>query len=320
IFQGNREDLIKDAFAYARSLESELSRTMEGSAVSRFNDAGATTGLSIFDASAQNMVQVLSSALDFADMTGGLFDPTIGAVTPLWDFASENPELPDSEKIAEALSHVGYEKIISDADGKINKAEDEVKLDFGAIAKGYIADRVAEYLKTEDINGAIISLGGNIVLIGQKPDGKNWAVGIEKPFSGEGEKLEERESVGTVKWSGTEMNADSKEDTFSVVTSGTYERCFKKDGVWYHHVLDPATGYPVDTDLVSVTITGNSSCYCDALSTCCLLMGSKDAAAFMESFNKEHTGEPNGIGTYEYVFIKKDGSIIASADANFTKK
>ncbi len=320
IYQGNREDLIKDAFKYARELEGELSRTIDSSSVARFNAGGTETGITVFDTQNANMIQVLSNALYFAELTDGLFDPTIGAVTPLWDFSSENPEVPNSSKIKEAAAHVGYDKVIMNADGTVNKAEDEVKIDLGAIAKGYIADKISEYLKSEDVNAAIISLGGNIVLIGKKPDGKNWAVGIEKPFSGNGEVLETRESVGTVKWSGAESKADSAVGRFSVVTSGTYERCFTKDGVLYHHVLDPSTGYPVDTDLISVTVTGSSSCFCDALSTSCLLMGSEKAEEFMKKFNDEHHGEPDGIMLYEYVFIKKDGSIIASAGSDFTKK
>ncbi len=313
VFENGKEQEIKDAFKMARGLENKLSRTIDSSVVSEFNRAGTDTGISIFSEDNINFADVLTTALSFAEKTDGLFDPTIGAVSSLWDFTAEDPVLPEAEAINAALSHVGYEKVLMGIDGRVNKSEEGVMLDLGAIAKGYIADKTAEFLDAKGIKSAIISLGGNIVLVGTKPDKSAWKVGIEKPFSGnQDEVLENRESVGVVSWSG--------DGFYSVVTSGTYERCFEKDGKLYHHVLDPKTGYPKDTDLISVTITGPSSTYCDALSTACLLMGSEKVDAFMKEFNKSLSPDQAGSGIYEYVMIKADGSIIASDDAAFRLK
>jgi len=258
----NQEDNIAAAFKLARDYENKLSRTIESSEIATGKYSEETQSL-------------VDKALEYEEKSGGSFCIHLGAVSALWDFSGE-PRVPSAEEIK-----IGLEK---------------QTVDLGAIAKGYITDKVAEYLKEQGVKSAIISLGGNIYCLGQKENKDPWQVGVEKPFSDNGKALETREQVGTIKV-GSDM---------SVVTSGTYERCFTgEDGNFYHHILDPKTGYPVDTDIVSASIIGPSSCDCDALATAALALGSKDAPAFIESFG------------YEYVLILNDGSLIVSPGANF---
>ena len=257
-FDSGKEEVIKDAFALAREYENKLSRTIPSSQISTGNYDDETMAL-------------IDQALKFENETEGQFCIHLGAVSALWDFSGSNggPFVPSEEEIASALA--------------------EQKVDLGAIAKGYIADRVAEYLSDNGVSSAIVSLGGNIVCVGEKLDGTSWQVGIEKPFS-KGEKLEERESLGLV----------SVKPNYSVVTSGVYERCFKdEDGRFYHHILDSASGYPAETDLVAATIIGPSSCVCDALATIAVLKWKAGAPEFLAKYPE-----------YSYVLVGGDGEII----------
>ncbi len=264
-FEPGQEDILKEAFKLAREYESKLSRTVA--------DSQIVTGE--YDAETEAL---LKTALDFEELSGGAFCVHLGAVSALWDFGgtSGGPFVPGADEIKEALS--------------------AQSLDLGAIAKGYIADRVADFLRSRSVNTAVISLGGNVVCLGRKASGDDWAIGIEKPFSGGG-RLEERESAGVLS-----VGPDS-----SVVTSGIYERCFTADdGSFYHHILDPESGFPCESDIVSASIAGESSCVCDALATAAVVLGSDGAAELIESYNERCGAD------YGYVFIKADGGSIVS--------
>ena len=149
--------------------------------------------------------------------------------------------------------------------GRITLPSDDIQFDVGAIAKGYIADRLKDFLVKKGVNSAIINLGGNVLCIGSKPDGTPFKVGIQKPFADRNE----TEAV---------MDIAGK----SVVSSGIYERCFKQGGKLYHHILNPQTGYPYDNGLISVTIISDQSVDGDALSTTCFALGLKDGLKFAE--------------------------------------
>ena len=172
-----------------------------------------------------------------------------------------------SDTIAEAVSHVDYSKV--DINGNtITLKDPKAGIDLGAIAKGYIADQVKTYLKRQGVKHAIINLGGNVDVIGTKPDGSKYNIGIQKPFDESGE------AITSVKL---------KDQT--VVTSGIYERYFKKNGKLYHHILDPRTGYPCENNLYSVSIITDSSTKADALSTTCFLLGYKKGMKLIEQMD-----------------------------------
>ena len=312
LYKGGSAQTIDKAFSLGRDYEALLSRTMEGSDVWNFNhsETGCTVGSDLF--------VLTMEAVQYAMATDGLFDPTVGSVSSLWDFGAAEPALPDAQALEEGLTctgsygALGFRPVAAeDAPARISpelinaemfqgvryfisKPDPGVMLDMGAIAKGYIADRLADFLRAEGIKSAIISLGGNIVLVGDKPGNSPWIIGIQDPGYKEYEGSGDRSILGSL-----ELGEGS------VVTSGTYERCFDLQGQTYHHVLDPRTGYPAETDLDSATVIGPQSICCDALSTCCLLSGSQKALELIERYEG-----------YECVLVKTDGTLLQSSGAD----
>lgn len=262
LYDTEDEGILDGCFALAEKYESLFSATKEGSDVWKINHGkGETVTVS------EETVKLLIHAADWANTTEGAIDFTIRPVSALWNFGSEgNAQVPDESAIKEALSHVSHENIRfgtapSDETGEsvyrtVTLTDPEAAVDLGFIAKGYIADKMKEYLLSQDIESACISLGGNVLTIGEKPDGSPFRVGIQEPFAKTGKTLDTVEIMDT-----------------SVVTSGIYERCFYEDGVLYHHILNTATGYPVENELAGVTIICPSSSKADALSTACLCLG-----------------------------------------------
>lgn len=270
--KGNAEKIIDDAFAQIIEYENMLSKTVEGSDVYRINNAkGNAVAVS------EDTAELISEGTDMGKLSEGAFDITIGRLTDLWDFKSENPELPSEEDINEALATVDYRQIETEADKNgrytVKLKNPEAKLDLGGIAKGRIADKTGEFLEKNGVEHAIINLGGNIVVIGEKEEGTPWNIGIERPYSDRTEIIGSLEAVDA-----------------TIVTSGIYERMFEKDGRLYHHIIDSDTGYPAETDLEAVTIMaakGNSG-FCDGLSTICLMIGKERALELVEELQREN--------------------------------
>lgn len=279
---------IADAFALCSEYEQLLSKTVEGSDVWNINHAeGQPVSC---DARTLELIQ---KGMSYGGLSDGAFDITIGKAEDLWDFHSEEAKVPGKEELAEAVSHVDYTQIRVDEDaGTVQLTDPEAEIDLGGIAKGYIADAVSEGLREDGVVSAVISLGGNIVCIGEKTEGTPFRIGIETPYS------DRTEIVGT---------AEGTDATF--VTSGVYERYFTVDGQEYHHILDPETGYPAQTDVLGVTIEGTlgTSADCDALSTICLALGSEKGRELVES-----------LDGFEAVFILRDESIVVTSGADFT--
>ena len=179
---------------------------------------------------------------------------------------------------------MGFQKVSLDGN-RISFSDNGTILDLGAIAKGYIADRLKDFLLEQGVTSATISLGGNILCVGAKPDGSAFKIGIQKPFDEQGQPL-----------------LIAEVNDWSVVTSGVYERCFEQDGVFYHHILDPSTGYPCDNGLLSVTILSPASVDGDALSTTCFSLGLDRGMALIDSLENTYA-----------VFITDDYEIHYSA-------
>lgn len=210
---------------------------------------------------------LIQEGIHYSELSGGAFDLTIESVSALWNFKADKPTVPSSDAIAQAVSHVDYTKI-DIQDNTVTLEDPEAGIDLGAIAKGYIADQVKTYLKKQGIKHAIINLGGNVDVIGTKPDGSKYNIGIQKPFDESGEAI---------------TSVQLKDQT--VVTSGIYERYFKKNGKLYHHILDPRTGYPCENNLYSVSIITDSSTKADALSTTCFLLGYEKGMELIQSMD-----------------------------------
>lgn len=210
---------------------------------------------------------LIQEGIHYSELSGGAFDLTIEPVSALWDFKADKPTVSSSDAIAQAVSHVDYTKV-DIQDNTVTLEDPEAGIDLGAIAKGYIADQVKTYLKKQGIKHAIINLGGNVDVIGTKPDGSKYNIGIQKPFDESGEAI---------------TSVQLKDQT--VVTSGIYERYFKKNGKLYHHILDPRTGYPCENNLYSVSIITDSSTKADALSTTCFLLGYEKGMELIQSMD-----------------------------------
>ena len=250
IFDSVDEDVLKGCEKLCKKYDSMFSNKIEDSEISRINSAGGNP----VEVSKET-IKLIMKGIYYSEMSDGAFDITIAPVSSLWDFKAETPSVPSPEAIAEAVSHVNYENIII-RDNTVKLADPQAGIDLGAIAKGYIADRIKDYLEEEGVRHAMINLGGNVLAMGSKLDGSDYNIGIQKPFDETGEPI-------------TSVKISDK----SVVTSGIYQRYFKADGKIYHHILDPNTGYPCETNLYSVTILTDSSLTADALSTTCFLLG-----------------------------------------------
>lgn len=256
------EALLTDAIALCGRYEKLLSRTVEGSDVWKINHAGGDPVKISADTA-----KVLSLALDVCEKSGGALDITIAPAVDLWDFKGEEPALPRDEDIAAAMEKVDYTKVMLEVDTvTIPKG---MEIDLGAVAKGYIADRAAEFLKENGVQSAALNFGGNVIALGSKPDGSPWNIGIQDPDSQTGESI----AVVEVK-------------DRSVVTSGVYQRGFDMDGIRYHHILDTDTGWPVQNGVSSVTIIAEGSARADALSTACFAMG-RDGLDFAREMGAE---------------------------------
>lgn len=252
-----------------------FSRTAEDSEISRINNAGgAPVEVS------EETITLIEKGIYYSEMSNGAFDITIGSISSLWDFKAESPSIPDAAAIADAVSHVNYKNIMIQ-DNTVRLLDPYAKLDVGAVAKGYIADRLREYLEEEGIDHAMIDLGGNIIAMGSKLDGSDYNIGIQKPFDENGTPI-------------TSVKLSDK----SIVTSGVYQRYFEQDGKIYHHILDPATGYPCENNLYSVTIITDSSLTADALSTTCFLLGYEKGMNLI-----------NQLNNVDAVFITNDNQI-----------
>lgn len=228
---------------------------------------------------------MLSMAKELQEISGGALWPGIRPLTELWDL-NNRKSVPSPSEIGDALSRskaAEWEIVNSGTDEWVFRAKStDTMIETGAFAKGYIADRLKELLTQNGVSSAVIDLGGNIHTIGVNTDGAPFRIGIRDP-SGKETCRFVVEALGE-----------------SVVTAGNYERYFTENGVRYHHILDPDTGWPVNNGLASVTVKGTSSFVCDALATACFVLGEEEGTELVHRFNKE-----KGTG-YEVYFISDD--------------
>ena len=281
IYDSQDKSLLDDCLALCDKYELIFSRTDEESELYKLNHRISDSAVSDQTTETQptpyqingttntwhiseDLAALLSKGLSITRESKGAFDIAIAPLTSLWDFTAEDPKVPDDADIQNALPLCSSDGVTINGQDIILPSDD-IQFDVGAIAKGYIADRLKDFLVKKGVNSAIINLGGNVLCIGSKPDGTPFKVGIQKPFADRNE----TEAV---------MDITGK----SVVSSGIYERCFKQDGKLYHHILNPKTGYPYDNGLISVTIISDQSVDGDALSTTCFALGLDEGLKFAE--------------------------------------
>lgn len=285
LYGTNDEKYINDCFSLASEYENKFSNTVKSSEISQINHAnGAYVTVS------DDTLELIQDGIAYADESDGRFDIAIGALSDLWNISeiAENLDssdneadasvLPGDEAIQEALAHIDYHAIEIKGN-QVRLTDPDVKLDLGGIAKGYIADQMRARLRDEGITEGVISLGGNVLTLGEKASGDDYSIGIQKPFAA----------------SGTSLGVIKVKDA-SVVSSGIYERYYRIGDKIYHHILDTKTGYPVENNLYQVTIISKSSMDGDALSTTCFALGLDEGMKLIEQ-----------IKDTEAIFVTEDG-------------
>lgn len=274
ITDARMEEIAAGCRDIVADLEGKLSCHDPASEVSALNNGVQL----LFDAD-ETFLSVWQTAVQISSLTGGAYDPTLGTLTELWNVNGGGP-VPPSAAIAEALKHTGIAGFHVDGT-TVTKDDAQAKLDLGGIAKGYALQEVLAYLNDTEIPYGIVSMGGNIGVYGEKPDGTPYKIGIKDP-----------------------QNTSSVVGYLSVASgfvsvSGSYERYFVENGKSYHHILDPETGYPAESGLLSVAVWTQNGAAADALSTALFVMGLEDGMAFYDS----------GKASFEAIFVTTDGAV-----------
>lgn len=271
-------EVIDKAMKRIGALEKILSIHIEGSDLWNIKK---NAGIKPVEVSKETM-EVMKASLRYSEYTNGLFDITTGPLVDLWAINPPNGYVPTEEELQTSLSKINYNNMIIDEENNTILLKDEGMIaNLGAIAKGYIADEVKEILVENDVKNAIINLGGNVLLVGGRADNSGFKIGVQDPNSDRGAYL------GII---------DDRD--LSVVSSGDYERYFEVEGKRYHHILNPATGYPADNEIRQVTIISKFSIDGDGLSTSTFLLGLKDGMKLIER-----------IDDVEGIFVTKDHKI-----------
>lgn len=269
---------FKEIFDTIDKLEKELSVHISTSELSLIKENAGIKPKKV----SEDTFEIFEKAIIYSELSGGLFDITAGPLIDLWSIGTDKQRVPSQEEIDATIPLIDYRKIVLNKDESTVFLKDKnMYADLGAIAKGFIADKTAEKILSLGINSAIVNLGGNVLLVGSKPDGSLFNVGIQDPDETRGGYL----GILAAK-------------NLSVVTSGDYERYFIQDGIKYHHILDPNTGYPTNNNIKSVSIITDTSIDGDALSTTVLLLGYEKGLALI-----------NSLDNVEAIFITKENEI-----------
>ena len=289
LFEQGRDKVYNDVFARIREIENLMSVNIPSSDICRVNAASGIEPVRVHE----ETFTVIQRALYYAKLSGGGFDPSVGSLVSLWGIGSDTPRVPYQEKIDETLPLVNWRDIeIDPVTRSVFLKRRGMALDLGAVAKGYAADEAAAIIKNAGIERAIVDLGGNIVTLGQRSDKNPWRVGVQNPGLNKGR----GDYIGV-------LQVTEK----SVVTSGVYERFFEEKGRRYHHIFLPESGYPVENDLLSVTIIARNSIDADALSTSIFVLGYERGRELIDSLPET-----------EAVFIFNDASVRKTSGANFS--
>ncbi|MFA9398169.1 MAG: FAD:protein FMN transferase [Clostridiaceae bacterium] len=272
------ESILDKCFERIDEIEKEMSLNIELSEIKKINE---NAGIGYVEVSSDTLY-VLEKGKYYSEISNGKFDITIGNLSELWNISGGNTVIPDEDSINKSLNNVDYNNLdIEYEKSQVSLIEAGMELDLGGIAKGYAADQVVKILKDNNVDSAIINLGGNVYILGRKSESTEYRIGIQDPF------YKNDDYLGVVQ-------VENK----AVITSGIYERYFEKDGIIYHHILDTKTGYPIDNDLLSVTVITSSSIDGDSLST------------LLFAYGLEHGLEyANSVADIDAIFVTKDKEI-----------
>jgi len=290
-FGPNASDAIDRAFERIDDIEKKMTSKADSSEVISINEMAGQDFCKV----SSDTVFVIKKGLYYSRLSKGKFDITVGPLVKLWGIGTEHARVPATDEIIKTLPLVDYRQVeLNENDNSVFLKKHGMSIDLGGIAKGYAADEVAKVLRQYGVKYGTANLGGNIIVIGTKPNGKPWKIGIQNPF---------------FKTRGSIMATVEVVDK-TLVTSGPYERYLEKDGKIYHHILDTKSGFPVENDLMSVTIISENSIDADAFSTAVFAMGLKEGMDFIEE--KENL---------DAVFLTKDYRVYVTSGIqqyNFT--
>lgn len=246
----------------------EVSWRSEASAVSAMNEKLAQ-GQSVPLSPREQLW--LGRSLQLCKDSGGALDVTLHPIIELWGIETEQPRVPAEEEIREALNDIGYEGLQLSDDGILSAGNPNLSIDLGSVGKGIAADEVRSYLETQRIAGGVVSIGGTILVYGEKPGNQDWQIGIRDPRG------DQSAVLGTL----------TMEEDGVISTSGDYEKYFIEDGIRYHHIFDRTTGTPAKSGLMSVTVVCDSGLYSDGLSTACFVLGYEKSLSLLQKYQAE---------------------------------
>ena len=256
LYGENAQEALAQCRVLVGEMEHTLSATWAGSDLLRIRDAAGKEPVQV----SEETVALLTLADSLREETGGRFDVTIGPLVQLWDITGTEPKVPDAYAIEQALRLVGAVPVIDEAAQTVYLPEEGQQIDLGGIAKGYVCSKLREICDTHQVTNGYISLGGNMMVLGEMDD----LFGIRDPNGGENAYFAKLSLAGK-----------------TMATAGGYERYFEENGKVYHHILDPRTGYPAETDLLSVSVISEDGALADALSTALFMMGREEADAYL---------------------------------------
>ncbi len=261
--QEKAETLIKESLSIVRDTENRLSVNIADSELMYVNNNAYESEIPVSD----ELYYVLEKSLEYCRLSGGAFDIGIGKLIDLWGIGTENAAVPGSESLEQFINFRGYEHIILNSSTKTVCFDDErVKINLGACAKGYVEDKIRDFLTENGVKNALLSFGGSVTVIGEGKYGGNYRIAVANPDSAD---------------SGHSLIICTHDN--STVTSGDYQRYFVQNGVKYHHILDSATGYPADSGIKSITVVTYSAFEGDCLSTAGFVLGKEKAASLLDS-------------------------------------
>jgi thiamine biosynthesis lipoprotein len=263
LFEGGSARVYREVFARFREIEERMSANLPDSELESINQNAGKEAVPVHG----DLLELIEKARYYALISDGAFNPLVGPLVKLWGIGGDSPRVPAPEEIAALLPLLNLEGMEIDIErSSVFLKQPGMRLDLGAIAKGYAADEAIRIVRREGIERALIDLGGNVFVWGEKKDGSPWRIAVQNPAGERGEYL----GIAAVR-------------NKTVVTSGVYERYFEAEGTRYHHILSPETGFPVNNGLLSVTIIALSSLEADGLSTAVFGMGYEKGAALVES-------------------------------------
>lgn len=284
IYDKPEEKIFQAAFDRIRDIENKMSINKDESEVININNSAGIKPVKV----SEETFYTIKKGVEYSVASKGNYDISVGPLVKLWGIGTDKARVPSKEEIDKSKSLINYKDIILDDSNKtVMLKKKDMILDLGGIAKGFAADEVEKVLKNNGVNYAIINLGGNVLVMNKNPNGNLWKIGIQNPFS---------DNRGDI------IGAIDVEDK-SVTTAGIYERYFEVNGVKYHHILNPFTGYPADNEIAGITIVADKSIDGDGIDTGILLMGLKDGLDYVNS-HKE----------LEAIFVTKNKEVYLSDD------